>query len=158
MSYDSQSIFLEMNEVEDFHNSNYLENKYSTLEYNSIPDNSNKYMNNIVNYDDSISYTDYETSCSDKIIQYNACTMKQLYLICEYYDILKSVQKSKLKKSLIIEQIIWFESQMQNKERVELRMKSWKAMELLSKDKTLSRFVVGWKYNTVEYNWNTHIL
>ena len=91
---------------------------------------------------------DYDRFFTNKIVEYNACTIKQLFIICDYYEILKEIKTNKLSKEQIIEQIIWFESQLENSELVSKRLLMWSYMSKIKNDKKLSKFVTLWKYNT----------
>lgn len=82
-----------------------------------------------------------------KYSEYLKCTVKQLFLICEFYKILKFIQTNKLKKEEIIEQIIWFEDEPNNFEAVQSRMKYWKTLQDMSSHPVLKKFICAWKYN-----------
>ena len=92
---------------------------------------------------------EYDKLYADKMSSYTVCTIKQLHVICEYYDILRSIQHNRLKKDDIIEQIIWFETQTENTEIVARRELYWSYLEKIKSDKTLARFVATWKFNTL---------
>jgi len=67
--------------------------------------------------------------------------VKQLMLICEYYD-MKDIRTNKLKKQDIIEQIILFESSLENIEIVTKRKELWYYIDELKNDKMMKRFVI----------------
>lgn len=67
--------------------------------------------------------------------------VKQLMLICEYYNI-KDIRTNKLKKQDIIEQIILFESNPENIEIVTKRKELWYYIDELKNDKMMKRFVI----------------
>jgi hypothetical protein len=67
--------------------------------------------------------------------------VKQLMLICEYYNI-KDIRTNKLKKQDIIEQIILFESNPENIEVVTKRKELWYYIDELKNDKMMKRFVI----------------
>ena len=69
-------------------------------------------------------------------------TVKQLMLICEYYDILKDVRTNKLKKQDIIEQILLFEKNMENIEITMKRKELWYYINELKNDKMMKKFVI----------------
>ena len=102
-------------------------------------------------YEDETENTDFclldDNVLFDKTQQYSKYTIKELLLICEYYRIQKLIQQNKLKKTDIIEQVIWFESQEENRDIVEKRIFMWNTMTELKKDKILRKFIVGWKFN-----------
>ena len=69
-------------------------------------------------------------------------TVKQLMLICEYYDILKDVRANKAKKQDIIEQILLFEKNMENVETTMKRKELWYYINELKNDKMMKKFVI----------------
>lgn len=69
-------------------------------------------------------------------------TVKQLLLICEYYDILKDVRANKAKKQDIIEQILLFEKNMENVEITMKRKELWYYINELKNDKMMKKFVI----------------
>jgi hypothetical protein len=69
-------------------------------------------------------------------------TVKQLLLICEYYDILKDVRANKAKKQDIIEQILLFEKNMENVEITIKRKELWYYINELKNDKIMKKFVI----------------
>lgn len=68
--------------------------------------------------------------------------VKQLMLICEYYDILKDVRTNKLKKQDIIEQILLFEKNVENVEITMKRKELWYYINELKNDKIMKKFVI----------------
>jgi hypothetical protein len=69
-------------------------------------------------------------------------TVKQLLLICEYYDILKDVRANKAKKQDIIELILLFEKNMENLEITMKRKELWYYINELKNDKMMKKFVI----------------
>jgi len=67
--------------------------------------------------------------------------VKQLMLICEYYN-MKDIRINKLKKQDIIEQIILFETNPENIEIVTKRKEMWYYIDELKNDKMMKRFVI----------------
>lgn len=67
--------------------------------------------------------------------------VKQLMLICEYYN-LKDIKVNKLKKQDIIEQIVLFETDPENIEIVTKRKELWYYIDELKNDKMMKRFVI----------------
>jgi len=67
--------------------------------------------------------------------------VKQLMLICEYYN-MKDIRVNKLKKQDIIEQIILFETNPENIEIVTKRKELWYYIDELKNDKMMKRFVI----------------
>ena len=74
----------------------------------------------------------------EEIKNYDSYNVKQLTLICEFYGI----EKNKMKKQEIIEQIILFERNMENIEIVFKRKEFWNYMNELKNDKFMKRFVI----------------
>jgi hypothetical protein len=68
--------------------------------------------------------------------------VKQLLLICEYYDILKDVRANKAKKQDIIEQILLFEKNLENTEITMKRKELWYYINELKNDKMMKKFVI----------------
>jgi len=68
--------------------------------------------------------------------------VKQLLLICEYYDILKDVRANKAKKQDIIEQILLFEKNLENIEITMKRKELWYYINELKNDKMMKKFVI----------------
>uniref|UniRef100_A0A6C0JYQ4 Uncharacterized protein n=1 Tax=viral metagenome TaxID=1070528 RepID=A0A6C0JYQ4_9ZZZZ len=69
-------------------------------------------------------------------------TVKQLMLICEYYDILKDIRTNKLKKQDIIEQLLLFEKNVENVEITMKRKELWYYISELKNDKMMKKFVI----------------
>ena len=67
--------------------------------------------------------------------------VKQLMLICEYYE-MKDIRANKLKKQDIIEQIILFETNPENIELTTKRKELWYYIDELKNDKMMKRFVI----------------
>jgi hypothetical protein len=67
--------------------------------------------------------------------------VKQLMLICEYYN-MKDIRVNKLKKQDIIEQIILFETNPENIDIVTKRKELWYYIDELKNDKMMKRFVI----------------
>lgn len=150
-----QNIYYEIQEPANFYN-NYSVDESKEEENNQIIDNisdigfedNNENVYNIDKYNElSEFYTLDENVLIEKTYEYSKYTIKELLLICEYYNIQKIVQQNKLKKTEIIDQIIWFESQRENIDLIEKRLFLWKTMSELKKDKILRKFIVGWKNN-----------
>jgi hypothetical protein len=75
----------------------------------------------------------------DYELNYN---VKQLLLICEYYDILKDVRATKAKKQDIIENILLFEKNMENIEITIKRKELWHYINELKNDRMMKKFVI----------------
>lgn len=77
-------------------------------------------------------FVNYETN-------YN---LKQLLLICDYYNISKELKQSKAKKLEIINAIFVYENNVENIETVIMRKQLWFYMNELKNDKFMKKFVL----------------
>ena len=68
-------------------------------------------------------------------------SVKQLMLICEYYN-LKDIRLNKLKKQEIIEQIVLFEINDENIDIVSRRKELWYYIDELKNDRMMKKFVI----------------
>ena len=97
-------------------------------------------LNDIEIYGGTLSQSDeIFLEMKDYEMNYN---VKQLLLICEYYDILKDVRANKMKKQDIIEQILLFEKNMENIEITMKRKELWYYINELKNDKMMKKFVI----------------
>ena len=69
-------------------------------------------------------------------------TVKQLMVICDYYNISKNIKLCKLKKQDIIETIITFELDHLNTEIVNKRKIMWNYLNELKNDKMMKQFII----------------
>ena len=67
-------------------------------------------------------------------------TVKQLLIICDYYNLLK--QTRNMKKQEIISLIIMFESTTENYDLHNKRKKLWMFMNELKNDKIMNKFII----------------
>jgi len=108
------------------------ENINDCLDLNALESQLNELnMSNIQDDDIFIEIKNYE-------LNFN---VKQLMLICEYYN-MKDIRVNKLKKQDIIEQIILFETNPENIEIVTKRKELWYYIDELKNDKMMKRFVI----------------
>ena len=114
------TFFLDDEQIDDFLDLNELENQLNEIN-----------MSNIQDDDIFIEMKNYE-------LNFN---VKQLMLICEYYE-MKDIRANKLKKQDIIEQIILFETNPENIEVVTKRKELWYYIDELKNDKMMKRFVI----------------
>ena len=77
-------------------------------------------------------YYDYELNC----------TIKQLLLICDYYDITKKFQLNKKSKDIIISKLVDFENDPENNIIVVDRKKYWFYMTELKRDKFMKKYIL----------------
>jgi len=68
--------------------------------------------------------------------------VKQLTVICDYYDITKNIRMAKMKKQDIIEQIILFENTPENFEIVMKRKELWYYIGELKNDKIMKKYIL----------------
>jgi hypothetical protein len=68
--------------------------------------------------------------------------LKDLYLICEYYNLLKEVKQNKYNKDEIVNLIVNFENNINNTEIVFKRMNMWFYINELKNDKFMKKFVL----------------
>ena len=79
-----------------------------------------------------------EESCELDQLSLFDKTAKQLVIICEYYKIVKT----KLKKQEIIEKILLFENNPENKNIMKTRYKIWKVMDQLKMDNVMKKYII----------------
>tara|TARA_Y100000992_G_scaffold301917_1_gene274169 strand:+ start:7558 stop:7923 length:366 start_codon:yes stop_codon:yes gene_type:complete len=65
-------------------------------------------------------------------------TVKELQKICDYY----TINKRNLKKNELVDEIIIYESNMENKEKVENRKLMWFYINELKSDKFFKKFII----------------
>lgn len=122
-------------------------NKYS-LDYinNYNEDESDKYLNDLLNNFEKIKAETLEiNSCCESIesinsyCNYEEYTLKELVVICEYYNI----KINKIKKNNIIELIEDFENKSENRSIVKKRKTNWNYLNVLKNDKILKKYILG---------------
>jgi hypothetical protein len=69
-------------------------------------------------------------------------TIKQLFLICDYYGLTKQAKSRTMKKNEIISLIMIFENDMENIEIVMKRKEMWYYMDLLKADKMMKKYLL----------------
>jgi hypothetical protein len=75
------------------------------------------------------------------LLSYN---INELNKICEYYGLLKNIKIAKYKKLEIINAIIIYENNEDNKNIVEKRIKLWSFLNELLADKVMKKYII-WK-------------
>uniref|UniRef100_A0A6C0DAY8 Uncharacterized protein n=1 Tax=viral metagenome TaxID=1070528 RepID=A0A6C0DAY8_9ZZZZ len=138
MDNNSENISFLLND-EHFNKDSSSMNECELLELYKLQSELNDYETG-VNYfgDESDNTDDIFTQMKLYELNYN---VKQLMLICEFYNI-KDVRVNKLKKQDIIEQIIFFENNPENIEIVNKRKEFWCHMDELKNDRMMKRFVI----------------
>lgn len=74
--------------------------------------------------------------------RYNSCTVKQLLLISDYYNLTKQYKLSKSNKLDIIIQIVLFETDPKNNLIVNRRKSIWFYIEEIKNDKCMSKYIL----------------
>lgn len=107
-------------------------------------DNSNN-SNSIIN---EINISSIENEKNDDYIVFNYynysnnCTIKELMLICEFYNIAKDLKSKKANKEMIINSIQIYENDPENYEIVAKRHNFWFYIQELKNDKFMKKFVL----------------
>ncbi len=124
-----------------------IENKNKEIDSDEI--NISNELNQMLN---ELEINNTGSSCFDsfkesenmiKIIDYRFnYKLKDLYLICEYYDILKIVKFNKCNKEEVINVIVEFESDINNTYIVNKRKLMWCYINELKNDKVLKKFIL----------------
>lgn len=138
MENNSENITFVLND--DNNELEYSMNDSELLELYKLQSELNDYETG-ANYfaDESENVDDIFTQMKLYDLNYN---IKQLLIICEYYNLLKDIRANKSKKQDIIEQIIFFENNPENIEIVNKRKELWYYMDELKNDKIMKRFVI----------------
>lgn len=87
-------------------------------------------------------FKDEDNLCT-KLIHYDInYTVKQLFLICEYYGIAKDLRITKCNKTDILNTLIIYENNIENIEIVKKRKNLWHYMTELKNDKFMKKYVL----------------
>jgi len=101
-----------------------------------------------INYLNLLNEMEYSNILKDdfqfpKLLHYSEnFTLKELFLICEYYGFLKDVKANKCNKEVIIQILVDFESNPANFSIVNKRINLWFYMNELKNDKFMKKFVL----------------
>ena len=111
---------------------------------NIEPINTDIMLQNIMN---SVKYNPLEYDRTLQQIQsYDMnYTVKELHIICDYYNKLKYVKACKFKKQALIEYIILFENDVKNEEIVKERMYVWDLMDDIKNNPFMKKFIIWQK-------------
>uniref|UniRef100_A0A6C0IHG2 Uncharacterized protein n=1 Tax=viral metagenome TaxID=1070528 RepID=A0A6C0IHG2_9ZZZZ len=111
---------------------------------NNVNDSDLTDILNEINSDKSCYFEQQNTdNLFHEVVNYNInYTVKQLLLICDYYNILKEVKMTKCNKEEIINTIVLFESESHNYNIVCIRKKLWFYINELKKDKFMKKFIL----------------
>ena len=87
-------------------------------------------------------FKDEDNLCT-KLIHYDInYTVKQLFLICEYYGIAKDLRITKCNKTDILNTLIIYENNIENIDIVKKRKNLWHYMTELKNDKFMKKYVL----------------
>ena len=116
-----------------------------SIESNDDDLNNNISLNDIleeINADNSM-YSQNTDNLFNEVVNYNInYTVKQLLLICDYYNILKEVKMTKCNKEEIINTIVLFESNPNNYNISCKRKQLWFYINEIKSDKFMKKFVI----------------
>lgn len=113
----------------------------------NLSDEITQMLNEVKNLDSKFSSDIYNKAILDKtvfnVIDYTFnYKIKDLHLICDYYNFLKEVKQNKYNKEQIINKIVEFENDVNNSEIVCKRMNMWFHMNELKNDKFMRKFIL----------------
>jgi hypothetical protein len=100
-------------------------------------------FDNLIEHDDK-----QDIFCSEISNFEENYTLKELYLISDYYGLTKNIKTNKFNKSQMIEYLVNYELSSFNSEVVAQRRKLWYFMNELAGDKFMKRFILGWNIKT----------
>lgn len=138
----NENIFLDINE------NVYIDNTENPNDVNvNLSDEITKMLNEVNNLDSNISSNIYDKTILDKmiinVVDYTLnYKIKDLHLICDYYNFLKEVKQNKYNKEQIINRIVEFENDVNNCEIVCKRMNMWFHMNELKNDKFMRKYIL----------------
>jgi hypothetical protein len=103
-------------------------------------------INNNTTNVDNINISSIKNECDDFVmfdyLNYTNNTVKELMLICEFYNIAKELKAKKANKETIINAIQIYENDDANYEMVAKRHNFWFYMNELKNDKFMKKFVL----------------
>jgi hypothetical protein len=113
----------------------------SKVQYKEGQDEDDKSLHEKDEDDKSVDEKDEDLLLSQMIYYHENFTIKDLLLICDYYDITKELKK-KYTKDVIVHFLVDFESNPENNTVVIQRKNMWFYMEQLKNDKFMKKFVL----------------
>lgn len=113
----------------------------SKVQYKEEQDEDDKSLHDKDEDDKSVDEKDEDLLLSQMIYYHENFTIKDLLLICDYYDITKELKK-KYTKDVIVHFLVDFESNPENNTVVIQRKNMWFYMEQLKNDKFMKKFVL----------------
>ena len=81
----------------------------------------------------------FDAMCSEYKINY---TVKELLIICDYYEIAKEIKNNKYNKEEIINALVHFENNPINDEIFMRRQSMWYYIDKLKNDKFMKKYVL----------------
>jgi hypothetical protein len=94
-----------------------------------------------LNEDDNNHYYYYSHN-EDEDENYQNYTVKQLLIICEYYNIAKDMRTHKFNKCDILNALIIYENKIDNFDKVSRRKQLWAYINELKHDKFMKKYVL----------------
>jgi len=113
----------------------------SKVQYKEEQNEDDKSLHDKDEDDKSVDEKDEDLLLSQMIYYHENFTIKDLLLICDYYDITKELKK-KYTKDVIVHFLVDFESNPENNTVVIQRKNMWFYMEQLKNDKFMKKFVL----------------
>lgn len=98
----------------------------------------------IMNHLDKVELNNYDDNIIETINYKENYTIKQLMIICEYYEISKNIKLCKCNKDDIINILVSFETDLSNQEIVFKRKNMWYFMSEIKNDKFMKKYVMLW--------------
>jgi hypothetical protein len=143
----NENIFLDIDDnINDNKNNMDNLNTSNSNDANILSEELNKIMNELENNnvkETNDKFFHYHNENISKLVEYTFnYKIKDLNLICEYYNILKEVKQNKYNKEQIINKIIEFENDIDNSEIVYKRMNMWFYINELKNDKFMKKFIL----------------
>jgi hypothetical protein len=135
-------------------NHNYVEDETTNIcflideveqEKNDIINEENKFsifLSNDGENDSNHAITEMDSVFSQMVYYNINYTIKELFVICDYYGITKNIKNLKLNKEQIIEAILFFENNLKNTKIVFRRKQMWRYINELKKDKFMKKFIL----------------
>jgi hypothetical protein len=103
----------------------------------------NELMKNLDMAQNEMNQQNYDDLALPQIINYSMnFTVKELFLICEYYGISKELKANKCKKGVIIQILVDFETNPLNSDIVFKRQNMWFYVNELKNDKFMKKFIL----------------
>ena len=144
MEFNNQNIIFSIDDKDTINSDNNTNELIASDDINVLSEELNKMLNELENNNlkKPINVYDHNENIP-KLIDYSLnYKIKDLYLICDYYNILKEVKQNKYNKEQIINIIVAFENDVNNYEIVYKRMNMWFYINELKNDKFMKKFIL----------------